>query len=113
MIRSEKDGKRTHVITGHKRIALIKDGVVDNVILASDNYTPPPDYIAVDADNSDCGPGWTYQDNQLIPPPPKSVPEKQPTDLEITIRAIEQRLKITDTEKEAAALALKNKDISK
>lgn len=50
------------------RIALIENGVVENVIEAGADFLPPEGVIARAA--GEAGPGWTYADGKFSPPPP-------------------------------------------
>jgi hypothetical protein len=53
------------------RIAIVRDGVVENVILADEDYEPEDGVLAVPAGT--CGPGWTYNGETFIPPQEPSV----------------------------------------
>jgi len=48
------------------RIALVRGGVVENVILADADYAPEDGFLAVPADM--CGPGWLYEGENFHPP---------------------------------------------
>lgn len=57
------------------RYALVKNGVVENVIEADGTMQVPADTTAIAT--SEAGPGWTYADGVFSPPTPplNSVPE--------------------------------------
>ncbi|WP_309628729.1 hypothetical protein [Brevundimonas sp.] len=50
------------------RLALIRAGVVENVILAADDYQALADVQAIETDVA--GPGWTYEAGAFAPPVP-------------------------------------------
>jgi hypothetical protein len=56
------------------RVALIKNGTVENVILAGEDYGTPDGYEAVPS--AEAGPGWTYENGAFVPP--DVVPEPVP-----------------------------------
>jgi hypothetical protein len=52
------------------KIALIKNGIVENVIVSSLEFAQAnyPDHICVDVTNSRVGPGFSYVDGVFTPP---------------------------------------------
>ncbi|MFB9378604.1 hypothetical protein ACFFKU_06825 [Kineococcus gynurae] len=47
---------------GRRRLALIRDGLVENVVLADADYDPPTGLQAVDLDDDSLvGPGWSHR----------------------------------------------------
>lgn len=54
------------------RIALVRDGVVENVILADEDYAPEEGVLAVLAGM--CGPGWLYDGEKFHPPQETQAP---------------------------------------
>ena len=51
-----------------RRYALIKDGIVENVILARDSWTPPSGIERVDVTDISVGPGFTYDGESFTDP---------------------------------------------
>lgn len=58
------------------RVALIKNDVVENVIIAEADYPAPDGYQAVPSDEA--GPGWTYAAGMFAPPPAPEPPPPLP-----------------------------------
>ena len=48
------------------RIAIIRDGVVLNVIIADEDFVPDEGYVAVETDIA--GPGWSYDGTDFTEP---------------------------------------------
>lgn len=48
--------------------ALIKNGVVENIVVWDGEGDIFTDYIVVCIDNIQCGPGWTYKSRRFAPP---------------------------------------------
>jgi hypothetical protein len=48
------------------RIAIIRDGVVLNVIIAGEDFVPDEGYVAVETDIA--GPGWLYDGTNFTAP---------------------------------------------
>ena len=48
------------------RIAIIRDGVVLNVIIAGEDFVPDEGYVAVETDIA--GPGWLYEGTDFTEP---------------------------------------------
>lgn len=48
------------------RLALVRDGVVENVIEAGADFSPEDGLVAIAADQA--GPGWRYEAGTLLPP---------------------------------------------
>lgn len=76
------------------RAALTRDGIVDNVILVGENYTPPEGFELVELeDTSPIGPGFVLVDGSWsapeVPPPPPVPPT---TDELATRLDVQQRL---------------------
>lgn len=57
------------------RIALIREGVVENVIEAGDGFTPGEGLVAVSTETA--GPGWRYDGEAFFPPDPALEPVPQ------------------------------------
>lgn len=58
------------------KLALIQNNIVENVILAGEDFNPPDGYVAIDVTEMAVGPGWGYNDGVFTPP----VPAPQPPD---------------------------------
>ena len=54
------------------RIALVRDGVVENVILADEDFAPEEGVLAIPA--GACGPGWLYDGEKFHPPQETQAP---------------------------------------
>jgi len=59
------------------RAALIRDGIVENIIIAGEDYDPGEDYQIVPINDNPVEIGATYDGQTFTPPapPPASVPE--------------------------------------
>jgi hypothetical protein len=55
------------------RVALIRDGLVENVIEAPDGWEAPSDLVMVPTDTA--GPGWSYDAGVFVPPVESVTPE--------------------------------------
>jgi hypothetical protein len=63
-----------------QRYAMIRGGVVENVVLwdGESAWSPGPDWFVLDCPEA-VGPGWTY-DNSDFSPPPQPEPEPEPSE---------------------------------
>lgn len=68
------------------RAALIRDGVVENIILASPTYQPESDTdLIVLEDGLAVGPGWAWDGREFTPPAPEE-PEPPAVPQKVTAR---------------------------
>lgn len=88
------------------RKAVIKNGIVENVIIAADDFAPPDGCVLVES--NEAGPGWTYSDGKFTEPEREEPPAPPPSDIEIRLAALESKAGITDADVEAAKIALTN-----
>lgn len=81
--------------------------IVENVIEADDSFSLPGKRI-IDAGSA--GPGWFYKNGKLIPPVLSDpAPEEfEPSDLEVRLAALEEKAGITQADKDAARISLKD-----
>ncbi|EFH5328786.1 hypothetical protein LNR08_003770 [Escherichia coli] len=55
------------------RYALIKNGVVENIVVFDGEGNIFHDFIIVPLDGIECGPGWQYLDGKFVAPDSESV----------------------------------------
>ncbi|PPD10321.1 MAG: hypothetical protein CTY36_00040 [Methylocystis sp.] len=65
------------------RLALVRNGVVENVILADADYAPEDGVLAVPA--GVCGPGWVYDGETFHPPQESREQTPEPADFDAPI----------------------------
>ena len=68
-----------------------QDGVIENIIVVRDKFTPPENLILVDMEEG-CGRSWTYVDGKFIPPVERPPQQRELTDIEKRLNKIEEIL---------------------
>lgn len=60
-------------------VADVKNGIVQQVVVASDDHEPAPNQIIIGPENT-VGIGWSWDGDAFIPPDPDPDPDPEPDD---------------------------------
>ena len=94
------------------RVALIKDGLVTNVILAGNSYQPDAGVGAIALpDNSPVGIGWAYANGEFTAPQPPA-PEPDWGSFRVAMATLPSYLTIASAMEGAAPVALQQLQIA-
>lgn len=91
-----------------KRFAVVnpETGLVENIIRAGAGFVIPGRALI---ETADAAPGWTYDGASFVAPEPEPESEHEPSETDVRLAAIEEKLGITRADIDSAKIALKEK----